>query len=57
MYSEQSQYMLRLDNDDFSSGKRIKDRSLRNVCLLVKIHRSAHKWRAFIYLFFYLLNR
>lgn len=57
MYSEQSQYMLRLDNDDFSSGKRIKDRSLRNVCLLVEIHRSAHKWRAFIYLFFYLLNR
>lgn len=54
MYSEQSQYMLRLNNDDFSAGKRIKDRSLRNVRLLVEIHRSTHKWRAFIFLFFYL---
>lgn len=28
MNTEQSEYMLRFNNDDFSSGKRIKDRLL-----------------------------
>lgn len=28
MHSEQSEYMLRCNNDDFSLGKRIKDRLL-----------------------------